>query len=63
MNVFPPHEKSPDFVKGKVSVHPQEFIAFLKEHAEYVNEKGYFSFNLLDGSKGLYLVLDTYKKS
>lgn len=61
-NIFPPREGAPAFVKGKISIEPHAFVAFLKEHGQYLNDKGYFSFDLLQGDKGLYCRLDTYKK-
>jgi hypothetical protein len=60
-NIFPPREGAPDFVKGKISIEPKQFVEFLKEHAEYRNAKGYYSFDLLEGNSGLYVKLDTYK--
>lgn len=61
LNIFPPRDGAPDFVRGTISIEPKQFLAFLKENQQYMSEKGYFRFNLLEGNKGLYTVLDTYK--
>lgn len=61
LNIFPPREGAPDFVRGTISIEPKQLIAFLKENQQYMNEKGYFRINLLNGDKGLYAVLDTWK--
>ena len=54
-----PHEKAPDFVKGRVSFKVEEFIDYLKEN-EYL---GWVNMDLLESKKGnLYFKLDEYKK-
>lgn len=53
-----PNENAPDFVKGRISVKVEEFTAFLNEHA---NDKGYVNLDLLEGQKGLYSTLNTWK--
>lgn len=58
-----PHAKAPKFVKGKLSMKAQEFVAFLKENKQYINDKGYIKFDLLQSEKDgkLYFTVDTYK--
>ena len=58
-----PRENAPKFVKGKLSMKPKEFVDFIKAHKEYINEKGYMKFDLLQSEKDgkLYFTLDTYK--
>jgi len=54
-----PHEKSPDFVKGSMSVKVDEAIAFLQKY----NNNGWVNLDLLaskDNSK-LYFKLNTWK--
>lgn len=53
-----PKETAPDFVKGRISVKVEEFTAFLNEHA---NDAGYVNLDLLEGQKGLYSTLNTWK--
>lgn len=62
LNIFPPQEGAPHFVRGAISIEPKQLIAFLQENKQYMNEKGYFRLNLLEGNKGLYLILNTYRK-
>lgn len=61
LNIFPPRTGAPDFVRGIISIEPKQLIAFLQENKQYMNDKGYFRFNLLKGDKGLYCTLDTWK--
>lgn len=56
-----PHEKAPDFVKGKISVDCKKFYAFMKEH---VNPAGYVNLDLKVSKGGkLYLELDSWTKT
>lgn len=62
--IFPPREQAPDFVKGAVVITPNDLVAWLKtqeEHKSEYNGKTQFRFDLLEGNKGLYMVLDTFK--
>lgn len=64
--IFKPRDNAPDFVKGQMVITPNELVTFLKTVEEHKTEyKGnvQFKFDLLDGNKGLYLALNTYKKS
>lgn len=54
-----PHEKAPEFVKGRISIKADEAIETIKK---YTNEHGYVRLELLkkkDGS-GHYLQVNTY---
>jgi len=54
-----PHEKAPDFVKGKVSIKVDEFIEFLQKHK---TDKGWINGSLkVSRAGGYYLELDTWK--
>lgn len=53
-----PNENAPDFVKGRISVKVEEFTAFLNENT---NDAGYVNLDLLEGQKGLYSTLNTWK--
>lgn len=56
-----PSDKSPEFVKGKISIKVEDAISFLTEHK---NEKGYVNLDLLmskDSNKP-YLKLNQWKK-
>lgn len=52
-------ENTPDFVLGRMGVKTEDFINFLHEHTK---ANGFCDFDLLQGDKGPYLVLNTYKK-
>lgn len=62
--IFAPREGAPDFVKGSMIITPKKFLEWAKtmvEHfTEYDGDKQ-LRFDLLDGNKGLYAVLNTYK--
>lgn len=62
--VFKPHEKAPDFVKGTLMITPNELIKFCKENINLMTEyKGnkQLKCQILEGDKGLYFVVDTWK--
>lgn len=65
IRVFSPRQNSPDFVKGSIVITPNALVAWLKENAhllsEYKGEKQ-ITLDLLDGNKGLYVAVNTYKK-
>ena len=64
VRIFTPHEKAPDFVKGSVIITPNELFQFLKEQEENFTEyngQKQLRCQLLEGDKGLYLSVDTYK--
>lgn len=55
-----PKEGSPDFVKGKISVKVDDFIAFAKEHEK---KSGYINLDLKKSKEGkLYLELNSWEK-
>lgn len=61
MSFDKPHEKAPDFVKGKISVNVARFVKFAEEHK---SDKGWLNIDLKKGKSGkLYLSLNTYKKA
>lgn len=62
-NIFPPRAGAPDFVRGTISIEPKQLIAFLQENKQYMSDKGYFKFDLLEGNKGLYCTLNQYKSN
>lgn len=62
--IFPPHANAPDFVKGSVVITPGDFVRFCEDNqgllTEYKN-KPQLRCQLLEGDKGLYLQVDTYR--
>ena len=62
---FPKHASAPSFVIGTVVITPNELFKWLKENesllTEYKGEKQ-IKLQMLTGSKGPYMVVDTYKK-
>jgi len=55
-----PGPKAPQFVKGKISVKVDAFIAFLQAHA---SKSGWVNLDLKESRKGvLYLELNTWQK-
>lgn len=64
MMTFTAREGAPDFVKGQLVVTMRDFIEWSKtvqEHYREYNGKKQLRFNILDGEKGLYVQLDTWK--
>ena len=63
---FSKNEKTPDFVKGSVIINPRELVDWIKENpqllTEYKDQKQ-LKLQLLEGQKGLYFTVDTYKKT
>ena len=59
MFIKPPHEKAPDFVKGKVSVKVAEFVEWAQgQNKEWLN----FDIKVSQGGK-LYMEVDTWEPS
>lgn len=58
-----PHEKAPDFVRGKLNVQVEKFIKFLRDNKQYESEKGWINLRLLRSKDGgsYYFTVDTYK--
>jgi len=63
---FNKNEKAPDFVKGSVIINPRELVDWIKENpqllTDYKDQKQ-LKLQLLEGQKGLYFTVDTYKKA
>ena len=62
--VFGPREGAPDFVKGVVVLSMRELMEWAKTQQEHYSDykgKKQLRFQLLQGDKGLYLQLDTWK--
>lgn len=58
-----PREGAPEFVKGRMSINPRQFLEWAKLQAEHASDKGYLHLDLLksrDGSK-FYFTVNTYK--
>lgn len=58
------NEKAPEWVKGKVSVNIEKFLAFLKTQraAGNISSKGWLNLDLKESKGGvLYFQVDTYK--
>ena len=63
--VFVPHENAPDFVKGTLVITLEELTSFFNQQAKYhteYNGKKQLRCQILEGEKGLYFTVDTYKK-
>ena len=64
--IFKPHEKAPDFVKGTMVINPDELFKFITENPDFVHDTEKYGeqlrLNILEGEKGLYLTVDTFKK-
>lgn len=59
MNFNLPTGNTPDFIKGKISINLDQFLAFAEQ---YVNEDGYLNIDLKKSKKGkLYLQLNTWR--
>ncbi len=65
IRIFSPRQGAPDFLKGSILITPNVLFKWLKENAnlltEYNGEKQ-INLDLLDGNKGLYVAVNTYKK-
>jgi len=64
VRIFNPHEKAPDFVKGTVILEPKMLMEFFKSNSEHFTEyngEKQLRCQLLQGDKGMYLSVDTYK--
>lgn len=65
IRAFNKHEKAPDFVKGLIVITPNDLFAWLKKNENLFTEfegKKQIKLQILEGKKGLYLAVDTYKK-
>lgn len=55
------HPKAPEFIKGKLSVHVNNFSDWLNANKGLADEKGYINMTILNGQKGRYIEVDTWK--
>jgi hypothetical protein len=63
---FEKHQSAPDFVIGTVIITPRELVGWLKENDKYLTDyKGakQLKLQMLSGTKGPYMVVDTYQKA
>lgn len=66
LRVFPPHANAPEFVKGTLMITPRELVDFCKERTDLLtdyNGQKQLKCQILDGDKGMYFVVDTWKPS
>lgn len=66
IRVFKPHEKAPDFINGNMVITLNELVKFCKDNPELLtdyNGEKQLKLQLLDGSKGLSVTVDTYKRN
>ena len=64
VRMFPPTDGVPDFVKGSGVISINKLVKFLKDNPGYVSDyKGdaQVRFELLEGKKGLYFTVNTWK--
>lgn len=62
MSFWKAHPKSPEYIKGKITIHPQKFAAWAAQH-ENALDRGWLSIDLKEsGTTGnWYLALNDYK--
>ena len=61
---FPKHEKQPSFVLGAMVITIAELNDWVKQNEQYLtdyNGQKQLKFQILQGDKGINLVVDTYK--
>ena len=62
--IFAPHEKAPEFVKGKVIINLNDFQLWLEENNNLIHTHEKYGeqikLELLEGKDGLYFKVDTY---
>ena len=57
-----PHEKAPNFIKGKICINVKKFTTWLETKKEFESEKGWLNIQLKESHNGtMYFELDTYK--
>ena len=64
LRTFAPREGAPDFVLGTLIITPRDLIEFIKERPDLLTEyngQKQLRCNMLNGDKGLYLQVDTWK--
>jgi hypothetical protein len=65
IKTFSKRENAPDFVKGSIVISIDDFNAWVIDNKALLTEyngKKQLRLQILDGNKGLYLTVDTYKK-
>lgn len=63
--VFGKLDKAPDFVKGTLIITPADLVQWLHDNQQLCTDyqgKMQIKLQILEGNKGLYLVVDNYKK-
>ena len=66
IRLFPKHANAPTFVKGSIVLTPNELFAWLKENKQHLTEyngQKQLKLQLLENEKGLYVTVDTWKKT
>jgi hypothetical protein len=64
IRIFPKNQNTSEFVKGKVIITLNELVTFCKENEDFLTEyngQKQLKCDLLEGNKGLYMVVDTWK--
>lgn len=65
MRAFSKRDNAPDFVVGTLVITPNDLIEWLKKNQSLLTEyegKKQLKLQILNGNKGLYLQVDTWKK-
>lgn len=65
VRAFKPRNGAPDFVKGSIVISPRKLVDWLKANPEFLSEyegEKQLKLDLMDGTKGFYLSVNTYKK-
>lgn len=60
-----PEPNTPPFVKGRVSIQAKQLFEWVKANPDFLSEKGYLNFDLLESRDGntIYFQVNTYKKA
>lgn len=64
IKTFAPRDGAPDFVKGAMVITPNDLVAWLHNNKELMsdyNDKKQLRLDILEGDKGLYLTVNTWK--
>lgn len=57
-----PHQNAPDFVLGRLSIKPKEFVDWLRANHKETNEQGYINLKINKSRQGkVYVALDDWK--
>ena len=66
LRTFKPHENAPDFVKCALIITPSEIVKFCDDNPELMTEYNgvkQLKCQMLDGENGIYISVDTWKKT